>query len=52
LPFHGKLMSLVGAAITGIVFLVVLVVTRELGTRDLEAIKAVRRKRAPGGDVS
>jgi stage V sporulation protein B len=52
LPFHGKLMALVGAAITGIVFLVVLVVTRELGTRDLEAIKAVRRNRAPGGDVS
>ena len=52
LPFHGKLMSLVEAAIVAVVFLVVLVVTRELGTRDLEAIKAVRRKRAPGGDVS
>jgi stage V sporulation protein B len=52
LPFHGKLMSLVEAAIVAVVFLVVLVVTRELGTRDLEAIKAVRRKRAPGGEVS
>jgi O-antigen/teichoic acid export membrane protein len=52
LPFHGKLMSLVEAAIVAVVFLVVLIVTRELGTRDLEAIKAVRRKRAPGGDVS
>jgi stage V sporulation protein B len=52
LPFHGKLMSLVQAAIVGVIFLVVLVVTRELGTRDLEAIKAVRRKRAPGGDVT
>jgi hypothetical protein len=33
----------------GATFLVVLVVTRELGRRDLEAIKAVRKKRAPGG---
>jgi len=49
LPLHGKLMTLVEAIIVGVTFLVVLVVTRELGKRDLEAIKAVRRKRAPGG---
>jgi len=52
LPLHGKLMSLVEAAIVGITFLVVLVITRELGKRDLEAIKAVRRKRATQGDAS
>jgi stage V sporulation protein B len=50
LPLHGKLMSLVEAAIVAVIFLVVLVVTRELGARDLEAIKAVRKKRAPQGD--
>ena len=49
LPLHGKLMSLVEAVVVGATFLVVLVVTRELGKRDLEAIKAVRSKRAPGG---
>jgi formate hydrogenlyase subunit 3/multisubunit Na+/H+ antiporter MnhD subunit len=52
LPLHGKLMALVAAVIVGAVFLIVLVVTRELGTRDLEAIKAVRRKRASGGDAT
>jgi len=52
LPLHGKLMSLVAAAIVGCVFLAVLVATRELGKRDLDAIKAVRRKRAAGGDAS
>jgi stage V sporulation protein B len=46
LPLHGKLMTLVEAVVVGATFLVVLVVTRELGKRDLEAIKAVRRKRA------
>ncbi|MEO6777640.1 MAG: oligosaccharide flippase family protein [Kofleriaceae bacterium] len=50
-PVHGKLMALVVAALVAVVFLVVLVVTRELGKRDLEAIKAVRRKRAPGGEA-
>jgi stage V sporulation protein B len=50
LPLHGKLMTLVEAVAVGAVFLAVLVITRELGARDLEAIKAVRRKRAPGGD--
>jgi stage V sporulation protein B len=48
LAFHGKLMTLVEAVIVGATFLVVLVITRELGRRDLEAIKAVRRSRAPG----
>jgi O-antigen/teichoic acid export membrane protein len=52
LPLHGKLMALIAAVIVGAVFLIVLVVTRELGTRDLDAIKAVRRKRASGGDAS
>jgi stage V sporulation protein B len=50
LPLHGKLMTLVEAVVVGLTFLVVLVVTRELGKRDLDAIKAVRRKRARGGD--
>ena len=51
LPLHGKLMTLVEACVVGGVFLVTLVVTRELGKRDLEAIKAVRKKRATdGGD--
>ena len=45
----GKLMTLVEAAMVGVVFIVVLIGTRELGKRDLEAIKAVRKKRAPGG---
>jgi stage V sporulation protein B len=49
LPLHGKLMTLVEAIVVGLTFLVVLVVTRELGKRDFDAIKAVRKKRAPGG---
>jgi len=49
LPLHGKLMTLVEAVVVGVTFLVVLVATRELGKRDLDAIKAVRRKRAAGG---
>jgi stage V sporulation protein B len=52
LPLHGKLMTLVEAAVVAVVFVVVLVATRELGKRDLDAIKAVRRKRAAdGGDA-
>jgi stage V sporulation protein B len=47
LPWHGKLMTLVEAVVVGATFLAVLVITRELGRGDLEAIKAVRRKRAP-----
>ncbi|MBA3498974.1 MAG: hypothetical protein H0T65_01290, partial [Deltaproteobacteria bacterium] len=50
LPLHGKLMTLVEACVVGAAFLVTLVVTRELGKRDLEAIKAIRKKRATGGD--
>ena len=38
---------MVDAVAVGTTFLIVLVITRELGKRDLEAIKAVRRKRAP-----
>ena len=49
LPLHGKLMTLVEAVVVGVTFLVVLVATRELGKRDLDAIRAVRKKRAPGG---
>ena len=45
LPLHGKLMTLVEAAVVGITFLVVLAITRELGPRDLQAIKALRNKR-------
>lgn len=48
LPLHGKLMTLVEAAIVAGVFLVVLVASRELGARDLQAIKAVRQKRGAG----
>ena len=52
LELHGKLMTLVEAAVVGVVFVVVLIVTRELGKRDLEAIKAVRKRRAAdGGDA-
>jgi stage V sporulation protein B len=46
LPLHGKLLTLVEAVIVGVTFLAVLVITRELGTRDLAAIKAVRKKRS------
>ena len=52
LPLHGKLMTLVEAAVVVVVFVVVLVATRELGARDLDAIKAVRRKRAPQGETA
>lgn len=45
LPLHGKLMTLVEAVVVGATFLIVLVITRELGRGDLEAIKAVRRNR-------
>ncbi len=49
LPLHGKLMTLVEAAAVGLVFIIVLVATRELGKRDLQAIRQLRTKRAPGG---
>jgi stage V sporulation protein B len=47
LPLPGKLLTLADAVVVGATFLIVLVITRELGRGDLEAIKAVRRKRAP-----
>jgi stage V sporulation protein B len=50
LPASSKLMTLAGAVATGIVFLVVLVATRELGKRDLQAIKDIRKKRAAAGE--
>jgi O-antigen/teichoic acid export membrane protein len=52
-PLHGrgKIFTLVLAALVAVTFLVVLIAVRELGTRDLAAIKAVRSKRAAGGDV-
>jgi stage V sporulation protein B len=46
LPLRGKPMTLIQAVVVGVAFLAVLVITRELGRRDLEAIKAVRRNRA------
>ncbi|MBA3541161.1 MAG: polysaccharide biosynthesis protein [Deltaproteobacteria bacterium] len=49
LPLHGKLMTLVEAVIVGLVFLTVLVASRELGKRDLQAIRMVRAKRAKAG---
>jgi stage V sporulation protein B len=52
LPLRTPLMTLVEAAIVGLTFLAVLVVTRELGKKDLEAIAAVRKKRGTGGDAS
>jgi stage V sporulation protein B len=45
---RSKLMTLVVAVAVGVTYLVVLVATRELGARDLAAIKAVRKKRASG----
>jgi stage V sporulation protein B len=44
---RGKLLTLIEAAVVAVTFLSVLVITRELGKRDLAAIKAVRRKRGP-----
>jgi stage V sporulation protein B len=49
LPFHGKLMTLAEAAVVAATFLAVLIATRELGRRDLQAIRAVRARRAAGG---
>jgi stage V sporulation protein B len=52
LPLHdrGKLMTIVEAAAVGVTFLVLLVATRELGARDLQAIRSLRAKRGPGGE--
>ena len=51
-PLHGKLMTLVEAALVVVVFVGVLVATRELGARDVDAIKAVRKKRATQGETA
>ena len=48
IPMHGKLLTLVEAVIVGGAFLAVLVITGELGKRDLAAIRAVRAKRGEG----
>ncbi len=45
LPLHGKLMTLVEAVVIFVVYLGVLIVTRELGPKDLAAIRAIRKKR-------
>jgi hypothetical protein len=52
-PLHGrgKLFTLALAALVAATFLAVLIAVRELDKRDLAAIKAVRSKRAAGGDV-
>lgn len=50
IPFRTPLMTLVEAAIVGLVYLVVLVATRELGKADLKAIAQVRAKRGQGGE--
>lgn len=49
LEMPSPLMTLVESAIVGLVFLVTLVVTRELGKADLRAIVAIRAKRGAGG---
>jgi O-antigen/teichoic acid export membrane protein len=51
LPVGGPVLTLGAAVLVAIVFLAMLVVTRELGRKDLSAIAAVRRKRAPGGET-
>jgi stage V sporulation protein B len=51
LPARGAVLTLASAAVVAIVFLAALVATRELGRKDLAAIAAVRRKRAPGGEA-
>jgi O-antigen/teichoic acid export membrane protein len=46
IPFHGKVMTLVEAVIIGVVFLASLFALREIDGKDLERIRAIRRKRA------
>ncbi len=52
IPFRTPLMTLVEAAIVGLTYLAVLIVTRELGKADLRAIAQVRAKRGQGGGES
>jgi stage V sporulation protein B len=47
----GKLMTIAQAAMVGATFLVVLVITRELGKRDLAAIRAIRAVPRKGATV-
>jgi stage V sporulation protein B len=49
IPFRSPLMSLVEAAVIGVVFLAALVATRELGKKDLALIRRVRSKRGQAG---
>lgn len=49
LPMSGKLVSLVEAAVVGVVFLLILVALGELGRKDLGAIRSIRKKRGQGG---
>jgi len=51
IPFTRPLATLAEAAVVGVVFLAVLIVTRELGKADLRSIVAVRAKRGQGGDA-
>lgn len=51
IPFRTPLMTLVEAAIVGVVYLAVLVATRELGKADLKAIAQVRARRGQGGET-
>ncbi len=50
IPFTTPLMTLVEAAVVGLVYLVVLVGSRELGRADLAAIVQVRARRGRGGE--
>jgi polysaccharide transporter, PST family len=50
-PLHGTVPTLAEAVLIGVVFLAALVVTGELGKKDLAAIAAVRRKRGARGDA-
>jgi O-antigen/teichoic acid export membrane protein len=50
IPFKTPLMTLVEAAVVGLSFLATLVVTGELGKKDLQTIIAVRKKRGTGDE--
>lgn len=50
LPLHGKAMAVVEAAIVVVAFVIVLIVTREVGAREFASIKAFGKRRAPKGD--
>jgi stage V sporulation protein B len=50
LPLHGKLMTLVEAALVAAAFVLVLVLTREVGRQDVAALKSFRKPGAKQGD--